>query len=358
MPVLWWGTRIPGVFAEEKQRIVICRAAKPAIVRGLMIVPVGFPKVRFSTADLPACDRVAMWRDYYAQTIFRAEAEPVCDASFRAAVVSRAFPELHLLFGSLSPVRIARTRAFLADGNDDLALIINHAGRIAATARSREVTLQEGDAVLVSSGEMIAFDRSTCGGSFSIRIPYSVLSSLVVDLDDAVMRLIPRGTGLLKLLTSYVNPLLNEDVPVTPEFLRLAVTHVHDLVALTVGATCEAAKVAQNRGVRAARLTSAKALIAKNSGDPMLSIRSVARDLGVTPRYLQSLFEHDGSTFSAFLLNQRLVRAHRMLTNPRFDRYRVSAIAYEAGFGDISYFNRCFRQRYGVTPRDARGQAR
>jgi AraC-like DNA-binding protein len=322
-----------------------------------MTVSVGFPKVRFSTADLPASDRVTMWRDHYAKTLFRAEAEPFCDSSFRAAVVSRALPELHLLFGSLSPVRVTRTRAFLADGNDDLALIINYAGRLAATARSREVTLQEGDAVLVSSGEMVAFNRSTSGGSFSIRIPHSVLSSLVADLDDAVMRRIPCGTGLLKLLTGYVNPLLNEDVPVTPEFCRLAVAHVHDLVALTVGATREAAQAAQNRGMRAARLNSAKAHIAKNSCDPMLSIRSVARDLGVTPRYLQSLFEHDGSTFSTFLLNQRLVRAHRMLTNPKFDRYRVSAIAYEAGFGDISYFNRCFRQRYGITPRDVRGQA-
>ena len=323
-----------------------------------MIVPVGFPKIRFATADLPASDRVALWRDYYGKTIFRAEAEPVCDASFRATVMSRALPELHLLFGSLSPVRIARTRALLADGNDDLALVINHAGQIAATARAREVTLQEGDAVLVSSGEMIAFDRSTAGGSFSIRIPYAVLSSLVIDLDDAVMRLIPRGTGLLKLLTGYVNPLLNEDVPVTPEFLRLAVTHVHDLVVLALGATREAAQVAQKRGMRAARLNAAKVHIATNSSDPQLSVRSVARDLGVTPRYLQTLFEQDGSTFSAFLLNQRLVRAHRMLTNPRFDRYRVSAIAYEVGFGDISYFNRCFRQRYGTTPRDLRGCAR
>jgi AraC-like DNA-binding protein len=323
-----------------------------------MIATVGFPKVSFSTADLPESERVAMWREHYGQTIFRAEAKPLCDASFRAAVVSRALPELHLLFGSLSAVRIARTRAFLADGNDDLALVINHAGRIAATARAREVALEEGDAVLVSSGEATAFNRSTAGGSFSIRIPYSVLSSLVVDVDDLVMRPIPRQIGLLKLLTNYVNPLLNEDLPLTPEFLRLAVTHVHDLVALALGATREAAQVAQNRGMRAARLSSAKAHIVTNSTDPSLSIRSVARDLGVTPRYLQSLFEHDGSTFSAFLLNQRLTRAHRMLTNPKFDRYRVSAIAYEVGFGDISYFNRCFRQRYGITPRDVRDSTR
>ena len=77
----------------------------------------------------------------------------------------------------------------------------------------------------------------------------------------------------------------------------------------------------------------------------------------MTPRYLQRLFESDGGTFSAFLLAQRLASAHRMLTQPKFARCSVSVIAYDAGFGDLSYFNRCFRQRYGATPRDIRETA-
>src|SRR5215471_17457096 len=186
-----------------------------------MIDPCVFQRVRFSTADLPERDRVALWREHYGETIFRADVEPVCDASFRAVVVSRALPELHLLYGSLSAVRIMRTRAFLADGKDDFALVINHAGRIAAHARGREATLREGDAILVSSGEATTFDRSTFGGSYSIRIPRAVLSSLVVDLDEAVMQTIPRELGLLKLLTGYTTPMLNEDVLTTPDLQRL-----------------------------------------------------------------------------------------------------------------------------------------
>jgi AraC-like DNA-binding protein len=315
--------------------------------------PAGF-KVRFSTAALPQPDRVAMWREHYAHTIFRAEVQPVCAASFQAAVISRGLPELHLLSGALSAVRIERTREFLADGNDDVALVINRAGRISAIARGREVALREGDAVLVNSGEMSVFDRSSAGGSFSIRIPHSVLSPLVVDLDDAVMRLIPRRASALRLLASYARPLLEQDVLETPELQRLAVTHVHDLVALLLGATRDAGDVARGRGRGAALLRAAKAFIVANSSTPSLSVGSVAKHLGVTPRYLQKLFETDGATFSNFLLGQRLARAHRMLTNPRFDASQVSAIAYDAGFGDLSYFNRNFRQRYGSTPRDVR----
>jgi AraC-like DNA-binding protein len=316
--------------------------------------PESFPGVRFSTADLPERDRIAMWREHYGHTIFRAEVEPVCDASFRAVVISRALPDLHLRYGALSAVRITRTREFLADGNDDFALVINRAGRIAAAARGREVVLDRGDAVLVNSAEITAFDRSTRGGSLSMRIPHSVLSPLVADIDNVVMRRIPRTTDALRLLTSYTAPLLDEEELTAPELRRLAVTHVQDLVALTLGATREAEDDARKRGVRAARLSAAKAHIVENSSDPALTIGTIAGLLGVTPRYLQKLFEGDGGTFSAFLLDQRLACAHRALTSPKFDSYQISAIAYDVGFGDLSYFNRCFRQRYGATPRDIR----
>src|SRR4051812_22223346 len=110
----------------------------------LMSPPDSFSSVRFSTTHLPERDRIAMWREHYGHTIFRAELEPVCVASFRAVVISRALPDLHLRYGALSAIRITRTQQFLADGNDDFALVINRAGRIAAAARGREVVLDRG----------------------------------------------------------------------------------------------------------------------------------------------------------------------------------------------------------------------
>jgi len=55
---------------------------------------------------------------------------------------------------------------------------------------------------------------------------------------------------------------------------------------------------------------------------------------------------------------QRLLRAHRMLSDPARAQRPIGAIAFEVGFGDLSYFNRAFRRRYGVTPSDVRANAR
>jgi len=43
-----------------------------------------------------------------------------------------------------------------------------------------------------------------------------------------------------------------------------------------------------------------------------------------------------------------------MLTDRRYDRLGITEIAYEAGFSDLSYFNRTFRRAHGATPSDIR----
>jgi AraC-like DNA-binding protein len=75
---------------------------------------------------------------------------------------------------------------------------------------------------------------------------------------------------------------------------------------------------------------------------------------GITPRYVRMLFDGEGATYTDFVLRNRLARAHRLLRDPRYVGHTIGALASECGFGDLSYFNRAFRRRYGATPSDVR----
>lgn len=316
--------------------------------------PSGFSTVRFSTADLPEKNRVAVWREQYGRRALKLDIEPINDASLECTIMFRALPGVQIMSTAMSPVRITRGREFLADGNGDLIFIINQSGTATAFARDREVVLREGDALLMSTSEVKIFDRHSHGGSLSFRVPRSAISSIVTHVDDAVMHLIPRQVEVLKLLAGYAAPLFNDCALATIDFRRIAANHLLDLVALALGATSDATELANGRGVLVARLKMAKSYIIENSNQRDISVGGVAAYLGVTPRNLQRLFESEGTTFSQFLLAQRLVRAHRMLTEPRLAQSAVATIAYDAGFGDLSYFNRSFKRRYGATPRDVR----
>jgi len=91
--------------------------------------------------------------------------------------------------------------------------------------------------------------------------------------------------------------------------------------------------------------------------DAALSVHAVALRQGITPRYLHMLLEDEGLSFSALVLERRLALARRMLADPRLERRAIAALALDVGFGDLSYFNRSFRRRYGMTPSQARALA-
>ncbi|MGB6351956.1 MAG: AraC family transcriptional regulator [Pseudolabrys sp.] len=319
--------------------------------------PDGFSTARFSTADLPEKDRVAIWREQYGRKALKLDFEPINEIPFECAVAFRALPGVQIMSTAMTPARIIRRREFIGDGDEDLIFIINQTGTATAFARGREVVVREGDALLMSTSEVKVFERHSHGGSLSFRIQQSAVSSVVTNIHDIIMQLIPHDTDILKLLASYAAPLFSEIALATPEFRRTAGTHLLDLIALALGATDDAAELASRRGLPVARLEKAKSYIIENSSRRELSIGTVASHLGVTPRHLQRLFEREDTTFSEFLLAQRLNRAHYMLTQPRLAQSPVATIAYDVGFGDLSYFSRCFKKLYGATPRDIRNRA-
>jgi AraC-like DNA-binding protein len=309
--------------------------------------------VRFSTDELSDRDRISVWRELWGRSVFGAEIEPEPDVPFHLDVTVRSLPGVVLLSSFASPGRLLRTPALVADGIDSVGLVLSSSGAVVSQF-GREITVSAGSASAMATADPSTLSWQSSAYVRGILMPRAALSPLVANLDDALLQPIPHHTEALQYLLSYVQLLEERRPPLKPDVARLAATHVGDLVALALGATRDAAFLAANRGLRAARLEAIKHCIARNSDDHGLTIHSVAAQFHMTPRSLQRLFEADGTTFSLFMLDQRLARAHRLLGDPRYAGWTVSAIAFEVGFGDLAYFNRCFRRRFGGSPTELR----
>jgi AraC-like DNA-binding protein len=125
---------------------------------------------------------------------------------------------------------------------------------------------------------------------------------------------------------------------------------------LTFGANRDTQQSALS-AVAAARLAAALAYIAESFIEPGLTVEAVARRQGVSRRYLQRLLEESGMSFTVRVKELRLQKAFALLTNVQHGKRRISDIAMEVGFSDVSHFNRLFRARFGDTPSGVRGGA-
>jgi AraC-like DNA-binding protein len=185
-----------------------------------------------------------------------------------------------------------------------------------------------------------------------------MLGPLLREEGACLARPLPRDLAALQLLVGYLALLHDASAALDRDVQELAASHLRDLLALAMGATRDAAETARKRGVRAARLASIKSSIRDSVQNNALSGADIAAQHRVTPRYLQMLFEEEGTTFTEFLIEERLVNARRMLASPRSAGRKIIDIAFSCGFGDVSYFNRKFRQRFGVSPSEVRERPR
>jgi AraC-like DNA-binding protein len=307
--------------------------------------PVSF---RFSTDSVPQRQRLAAIRELCERGIL--PMEPLPHRAVHVDITKSFLPGLGILSGAVCGLR----HGGRADA-DDLFFGLNVAGFGTIVQRGREITPGDGDAFVVNTaaGAFAAF-RPEYARFVGLRVPRKIISPLVKDLGGDGLRLIPSATDSLKLLASYLGGLLSSRMLAAPETARLVVTHVHDLIALSLGATGDAIALADDRSIPAVRLRAIKSDIVANLEDERMTIGVIAARHRVTPRYVHRLFEREGITYTQFMLRQRLERAYRMLRDPRFAATNISSIAYEVGFGDLSYFNRAFRRQYHQTPSDVK----
>jgi len=282
--------------------------------------------------------------------------EPEPGTDFEADIMLQALPGLRISTGSHSPMRNRLTSELI--DSDDLTLVILRSGIATAKQRGREETISDGQAIVTANDEPATGIGHSRVQLTNLRFARKRLGPHLADADASVLRPLSSDNQALRLLNSYLQIVGGELGRSTAGLQQAAADHVHDLVALALGASRDAAEIARGRGVRVARLHAIKADTVAHVAASWLSIDALAARHGVSPRYIRSLFQTEETTFTDFVLAQRLARAHAHLTDPRLGARLISTIAFEAGFGDLSYFNHRFRQRYGATPSDIRAAAR
>lgn len=271
----------------------------------------------------------------------------------------RVMPDAYVSSQWMSGITNSRQKSHaVLDGNDDLCLLVHRGGEpIQVRLPDRhhgqdEVVLHSGKPAHLRSNEESYKAWSLGSNSQVICVPRAQVADAVSDLDHALYRGVPQSAAL-DLLCGYAKTLGSDIGPLQGETLLQVTKTLTDLFILALGATRDAAEMTKD-SARAAKLARIKADIDANLAHQELSLEWIAGRHGLSPRAIRDLFYADGTNFTDHVLTGRLERAHKLVSNPNLRHRNITAIAYECGFGDLSWFNQAFRRRYAMTPSDLR----
>jgi AraC-like DNA-binding protein len=308
----------------------------------------------FSSEELPTelddQRRFALWCDLYNARYGEFDFRRADDGPFSMRSEFGVMGDTAIARSSGTAITASRTaQSAASDKQNDFVVGLNRGNATGhMLQRGREVVCATGQAMFWSYAEP---SESRIERWIGLTIPRARLLELVADAEDLLARPIDPNSPALRHLDRYLDFLFGsqelDDEPLLAEVHRAALV---DLTALALGAGRDASELARAGGLRAARIQEILAEIRRDFANPAFSAELVGMRLGLSSRYVQELLQVTKSTFSERVLELRLQKARTMLGDPRCVRLKISDIAYACGFNEASYFNRCFRRRFGASP--------
>jgi AraC-like DNA-binding protein len=318
----------------------------------------GAGRIYFNTDTLPERDRFPAFCEEFVRRRTALDIVRRGEGPFRGVMdLLRAGP---VVVGShfSTPTDLVRSPQLVRDGDDSLLVALCRSGVAYLVQLGADVKLEPGSAFVCDSGYAGKVHIIADTWLSLVRIPRITMTKLLPRANRLAGAMLDRNNVARRLLFGYLGGTLDVVSDGHGRAIELYGEHVIDLVALALGAEGEGRAVAEERGARAARRSAILREIERCSSDPVLSAATVAALLGITPRYVHLLLEETGKSFTHHVLERRLDKAAALLRDPCLRHRKIADIATEAGFNDLSYFNRAFRRYYGATPSDIRDAAR
>lgn len=313
------------------------------------------PTIRISTDDIPGARRAWAIREYLG-ALTQTELtllEPENEFQYRAEL--RLLPDVTFggAFSSANSTR--RTKQLLKDGQDDLIFVMAESRVTLQLPNRDDLVVDPGDAFLFSQAREFRMIYHDSAPTWAVRVPHRNMARMLVGLGSAPVLSLRKETPVLDLLRRYRRVIDGEALEHEME-QEIASRHLQEIIAAAIRHSDGYRREAETNSLTAVRLRAMKDDIAANLGNIGLDLNWLAARQKVTPRYVQKLFELDGTSFSQHLRQARLARVYSMLVDPRFNDRTINAIAHECGFPEASTMNRAFRREYGMTPSDLRGR--
>jgi len=312
-------------------------------------------QVVFDSRTLAADKRRQAWRDAICEIYLQVDCLADASSEYVGLVREARFGAVTITDALISPQTIRRRNQHIGHfGKDCYYIGIEHIGAVDIRQSGASFVLRPGRGSLYYANEPYELQCDVRSRQFWIELPREAFDRRFDSGRPPMLKHFDLSRGLGRIAAEFCATLANEGASVDATTRLKLGDQFMDLVALALSAEPDR-QSADEQSVQHARLRSIKSYIEANLGDPNLSPTSIARENGISLRYLHHLFRLVDMSVSDWLRLSRLQRCHDLLTSSRHAHQSITEIAYSMGFSSSSHFSNLFRAHFNVCPSDVRG---
>ncbi|TYC86986.1 acetamidase/formamidase family protein [Novosphingobium sp. BW1] len=225
-----------------------------------------------------------------------------------------------------------------------------------ATMRDSKQELRLCDGELICGQGDVPVQLSFAGDNRTliVQVPHSELTARLKTPVGAAPRQIATDTGTARVFAGMLRSLADTINEITTDQARPVELAFPEFLVTSLLENAPPKALGGAAGMRAALLERIFQTIEIRLSDPDLNYQQVAAEHGISPRYLQKLFESINDSFGHYVKVRRLERCRLDLRSPLHVQKSISDILFEWGFNDSASFSRAFREQYGISPREYR----
>ncbi len=294
------------------------------------------------------------WREKLQLLGARYHADGIDRHAFAGWLCARSICELQAVELSCNAPRLSRTlQDTRLDGANYYYLLFQRAGQILIDHNGLRTVLNSGEIALIDASRPVTYAPDGQGPWLSLHLPRKSLASyLGFEPEGGQCR---NGEALpARLLRELVSEAARNDQTVTGDTKSNPVGIYMNLVVFDlVGALFSNPSSVSISPYTDKLFRRASDIVRSRFCDPDFGPGNVAAEMGISLRYLQTLFAARGTTCGYFIHSSRLDYAASLLRRRAQMKSAspLSEVAYACGFRDYVYFSRMFRRRFGNPPR-------
>jgi len=292
------------------------------------------------------------WADNLADAFVQLEPRKISDAPFCGAISKADLAPIHISRVTATPHSVARQRAHIAKGEGDLYFFNLQIGGLSRSVqRGHEQICGPGDVAVVDTTEPFEIVNLRGFKLLCFAVPRGLLPNHFSDRPRLTLSATEMGRALARTLSGYADLCIGSEtaplVPALGEHLLDLLSHADRFVVDNPPARVQAS----------VQLSMMLDYLDRHFTEADFSAATLAQKFECSLRYVHKLFSSTGRSVSEHVNDRRIVASARNLLNPGCCGMTIAQIAFAAGFGDISYFNRLFKRCNGMSPRAFRTRA-